>query len=404
MAIIDFPEPVPPEDDGYPPPPPFDDNPVAFAPEDVPPLSDAELAALEQQQEQNRAILAREAADVEPSNTGYSSTGPIGGTPYDDDGNLNPGWTLDENNNPVYVGGGFVEPATAASAAQSREQAFVKLAQQQATQQARINQPSSADWRVRLQLAPNATYLYKASTDVKQLGILAPLAATDGVIFPYTPQIETSYQAKYQTADLVHSNYRGYFYTNSYVDNINIRGTFTAQDTFEASYLLAVIHFFRTVTKMFYGQDPQAGTPPPVVFLSGLGQYQFNKHPCVVSNFTYSLPKDVDYIRANGFNNIGLNLENRRDKSSGPAMGGVLGFLTSKLGINNLSPGGVPKVPSPGIVNQNTNTTSPVNSTYVPTKMEISISLLPIQTRNQVSQQFSVKNFANGNLLRDGFW
>ena len=147
------------------------------------------------------------------------------------------------------------------------------------------------------------------------------------------------------------------------------------------SYLLAVIHFFRTVTKMFYGQDPQAGTPPPVVFLSGLGQYQFNKHPCVVSQFTYSLPKDVDYIRANGFNQIGLNLENRRDKSSGPAPGGVLGFIASKLGINGLRPGGVPTTPAPAIVNQNVNNTSPINSTYVPTKMEISVSLLPIQTR-----------------------
>ena len=282
-----------------------------------------------------------------------------------------------------------------------QEQINILKAQEQATLQARQNQPSSADWRVRLQLATGADYLYKA----KSAGILQPLAATDGVVFPYTPSIETTYQAKYNQNDLTHSNYRGYFYQSSYIDHVNVRGVFTAQDTREASYLLAVIHFFRSVTKMFYGKDAQAGSPPPLVYLSGLGQYQFNKHPCVVSNFTYSLPSDVDYIRANGFNNIGIDLLNRSDQSSGPAFNGVLGgFLSSKLGINGLSLGGIRKVPSPSPVNQNVNTTNSTNSTYVPTKMEISITLLPIQTRNQVSKQFSLENFANGNLLKGGFW
>jgi hypothetical protein len=36
--------------------------------------------------------------------------------------------------------------------------------------------------------------------------------------------------------------------------------------------------------------------------------------------------------------------------------------------------------------------------------MEISISLLPIQSRAQVSQNFSVKGFADGNLLKGGYW
>jgi hypothetical protein len=27
---------------------------------------------------------------------------------------------------------------------------------------------------------------------------------------------------------------------------------------------------------MFYGQDAEAGTPPPLVYLSGFGKYQFN--------------------------------------------------------------------------------------------------------------------------------
>jgi len=281
-------------------------------------------------------------------------------------------------------------------------------AQNQSTLLTRENLPSAADWRVRLSLAPNATYLYKA----KAAGILAPLAATNGVLFPYTPAIDTSYQAKYDPYDLTHSNYRGYFYKSSAVENITVKGTFTAQDTKEAEYLLAVIHFFRSVTKMFYGQDPQAGAPPPLVYLSGFGEFQFNKHPCVVSSFTYNLPSDVDYIRATGFNNIGLNLENRRDRSSGPAMGGSLGTVVAIIdrlknaGLNKGSIGYISdaeQIAQMNNVKAATNQNS-ANSTYVPTKMEISITLLPMQTRSQVSKQFSLEGFAQGRLLSGGFW
>lgn len=281
-------------------------------------------------------------------------------------------------------------------------------AQNQSTLQARVNQPAAADWRVRLRLAPNANYLYKAGQKQGGPGILAPLAVTDGVIFPYTPSIETSYQAKYDTYDLTHSNYRGYFYKSSAVENISIKGTFTAQDTREAAYLLAVIHFFKSVTKMFYGQDQQAGTPPPLVYLSGFGKYQFNESPCVVSSFNYSLPNDVDYIRADGFNNIGLNLENRRNQSSGPAIGGTLGTVVAIIDrLNNagLFNGSLSNRPSPGQVNQNVTNQTSINSTYVPTKIELSVTLLPMQTRNQVSKQFSLESFANGSLLAGGgFW
>jgi len=325
------------------------------------------------------------------------------GTPFDDDGNLNPGWSLTEDGDPVFVGGDFVEPATEASSDASMQQAQTTKARGQSTLSARKNQPSSADWRVRLQLAPGANYLYKAGNNGTGAGILKPLHDTDGVVFPYTPSIETSYQAKYEAYDLVHSNYRGYFYKNSSVDAIQVRATFTAQDTKEAAYLLAVIHFFRSVTKMFYGQEGQAGTPPPLVYLSGLGQYQFNQHPCLVSSFNYNLPNDVDYIRANGFNNFGINLENRRNNSSGPSPGGALSVL-NRLATNFLPNGSMPAQPPPQPVVNNVNNQSAINSTYVPTRMEISITLLPTQTRSQVSTEFSLKGFASGDLLKRGFW
>jgi hypothetical protein len=277
------------------------------------------------------------------------------------------------------------------------EAASKENAKNQATLQARYKQPASSDWRVRLQLAPNADYLYK---DRSKSTILAPLYDTDGVIFPYTPSIETTYNANYEMYDLTHSNFRGYFYKNSRVNDINIRATFTAQDTQEADYLLAVIHFFRSVTKMFYGStDPYRGAPPPLTYLSGLGQYQFNQHPCVVSQFNYSLPNDVDYIRAGTPNNYGTNLLTQRARTGAIAPEAGTATLKRLLGF---PVGATPTSPSPSMINQNVNNLS--QATYVPTKIEISLTLLPINTRSQVSTQFNLQDFASGKLIKGGFW
>ena len=281
--------------------------------------------------------------------------------------------------------------------------AAISNAQQQATIQQRFNQTTEADWRVRIRLAPNANYLYKAQSP----GILAPLVASDGVIFPYVPTIATSYQASYARKDLTHSNYRGYFYQSSAVNDIAINGTFTAQDTTEAQYMLAVIHFFRSATKMFYGKDEFRGAPPPLLELSGFGAYQFNNHPCLISNFSYNLPNGVDYIRVNP-SAQGQNLVvNRNQVSSSPisTIETTLNRISSLIDIvtgKSVAPGAKSGSTDLGFVGQTVSGTT--QTTYVPTKIEIQINLLPVQTRSQVSQQFSLKKFASGDLLRGGFW
>ena len=290
----------------------------------------------------------------------------------------------------------------------ARDEAAAKFnTTQQATLQSTYKQPGNGDWRFRISLAEGADYLYKFGGGSGGggagvgAGILAPLATTNGVVFPYTPTVTTSYQAKYNTYDLVHSNYRGVFYQNSSVSEISVKGVFTAQDTKEAEYVLAVIHFFRSVTKMFYGQDKQRGAPPPLVYLTGLGDYQFNAHPAVVTNFEYSLPNDVDYIRSNNPNNFGTDLLNRRAGALSPPSN-PLSAIATRLGLSGLFPGATPVKPSYGpVTNSVTNT---AKATYVPTKIEIGVSLLPVQTRDQVSKEFSLEKFANGNLLRGGFW
>jgi len=262
--------------------------------------------------------------------------------------------------------------------------------------------PNNADWRVKLRLAPGSTYLYNAQGGS---GILQPLAAQGGVIFPYTPTIATTYKATYSSYDLTHSNYKGYYYQGSAVEPVTLSCPFTAQSTAEAEYLLAVIHFFRSVTKMFYGQDPERGTPPPLVYLTGLGEFQFNEHPCVVQSFTYDLPADVDYIRARSQNVTNSNMLNKRQSTNATGPGttwgnGIVGQALTTIGrltAAKLPKGAMNTPPAPASFGQN-------SPTYVPTKMTIAISLLPVQSRKQQSQQFSLRQYANGDLLKGGFW
>ena len=279
------------------------------------------------------------------------------------------------------------------------EAAQVEQLKREAAVQAEFQSPASGDWRVRLRLAPNASYLYKAP-DVKT-SILAPLAASNGVVFPYMPTIQTAYNANYDSTDLTHSNYRGQFYKSSYVSDIQITGIFTAQDTAEANYLLAVIHFFRSVTKMFYGaRDPLRGAPPPLVYLIGLGQYQFNDQPCVVKTFNYSMPNDCDYIRTKP-NNYNVNLGDRQTKTQ--TGGNPISAVIDRLRNAGLKKGALPNVPAQSLLDlQSVNNID--NSTYVPTKCEISITLMPIQTRNQQSRLFNMQDYASGKLLKGGFW
>ena len=285
-------------------------------------------------------------------------------------------------------------------------QALKEKAQQQQTvsemREASGVKNADGDWRVKLRLAPQATYLYQA----QEPGILAPLTETDGIIFPYTPSIDIQYRANYQEYSPTHSNYQHYFYQGSNVAAIQLSATFTAQDTMEAEYLLAVIHFLKSCSKMFYGNDAQRGSPPPLLYLSGLGEYQFNESPCVISEFNYNLPNDVNYIRARSkqIKRDG-QLQYKKPLATSVTNGNFSSLARLKTAITNayngqsqpLEAAAEPYKPAPGNLGSK-------GATYVPTKMDITIVLNPIVSRKQVSQQFSLKEYANGNLIKKGMW
>lgn len=195
--------------------------------------------------------------------------------------------------------------------------------------------------------------------------ILFPLYQTGGVLFPYTPAISTGSVTEYDNTPFIHSNYNYNAYVRSYPKPISITAEFTAQTNDEALYLLAVIHFFRSVTKSYFGVSPynKAGTPPPTLVFNYLGEYQFNNVPVVVKYFDYSYDANIDYVAVNTTNNL---------------------RYSANMGVS------LPAANSGGW-------------TWVPTHMSVSLELetqyVPIQLRNE----FNLDDFRSGKLVNNGY-
>jgi hypothetical protein len=90
------------------------------------------------------------------------------------------------------------------------------------------------------------------------------------------------------------------FYESSETSSIQINGEFPVQEEREARILLGALYLLRAATKMFWGNDAYAGAPPPLVFLNGYGKGYLSNVPCVITNFTHTMPEDKDYIPCYG--------------------------------------------------------------------------------------------------------
>tara|TARA_A100001035_G_scaffold8759_1_gene6257 strand:- start:1284 stop:2126 length:843 start_codon:yes stop_codon:yes gene_type:complete len=196
------------------------------------------------------------------------------------------------------------------------------------------NSEKPADWRVRLSVPPS----FASSS------ILAPLIRTNGLIWPYTPQIYVTHSAAYTPIKPIHSNYPFFAYQNSQVDSFSITGDFFVENALEGQYWVAAVHFLRSVSKMAYGNTPDQGNPPPVIRLNGYGDYVFKNVPVVVTQFAVEMNQDVDYIFVEG-----------------------------------LGTGG----------------------TYAPTRSNIQVTVQPIYSRRAV-ESFSLRRFVNGGYIGNG--
>jgi hypothetical protein len=155
----------------------------------------------------------------------------------------------------------------------------------------KLDPGSKDDWRVRIN-APWQLFNSK---------MFQVLSETGGVVFPYLPNITVSTKADYQKVDLVHSNYPYYSYKSSTVDDIQISGEFTSETETDAAYWIAATTFFKTATKMFFGQGANAGNPPIICHLYGYGASVFDKIPVIITQFSVDLNDDTNYVRCNRY-------------------------------------------------------------------------------------------------------
>lgn len=260
---------------------------------------------------------------------------------------------------------------------------------------------AESDWRVRLSLAEQASIFYKDPTQFSN-SIMEPLLATNGMIFPYTPSISVSHIANYQSQALTHSNYAQQFYSNSEVSDITITGDFTVQNADEGRYLVAAIYFLRSCTKMFFGKDELAGNPPPIIFLDGYGSHYFPHVPCVVSNFTHTMDGNVDYIEIPVKTTKLEEVELQPDTNN---FGSVQNAQYVPQLLN--SSGNGTTTGNEKATNTTTGFNTLTTTTRVPTSSQISVTLKPVYSRDNIHRNFNLGDFSKGRLLgnkaRGGF-
>jgi hypothetical protein len=219
---------------------------------------------------------------------------------------------------------------------------------------------------------------------------MTPLIETNGVIWPYTPQVSISHVANYNPVQLTHSNYSAQFYNNSDVADIQISGDFTVQNVEEGQYLMAVIYFLRASTKMFFGSGNNVGNPPPILFLDGYGSHYFPHVPVVITNFTHTMPNEVDYV------NVPVYVTTTETLTTD--YGSVQGAIPGKDYPAMLSSGAPTGQTTQSQTTMSTTTTS---TTRLPTNSTVSVTLRPIYSRKNLHDRFNLNDFAQGKLIAD---
>jgi hypothetical protein len=252
---------------------------------------------------------------------------------------------------------------------------------------------NSDDWRVRLSLASWVSF--------KSSPVLAPLKEAGGLIFPYTPQITIKSSATYTSTSPVHTNYAFRSYKNSDPGAIQIIAPMNVEDSTQALYWIAALHYLRSLTKMFTGNDPKAGNPPPVIYLNGYGNYVFKNVPVVVTNIDIQLNAECDYIGCNVVGSLAGEISGIADSlgSLSDTLGGSISGLSGLA--NNISEG-------LGIVGQTASVlgslgiggTTNGGVTHVPTKSTFTVTLQPVYSRDS-ARKFSLDRFVSGGYLNN---
>ncbi len=207
-----------------------------------------------------------------------------------------------------YVVGGVVdevrdlftrdEPEESESATTNLQETKTEEAAEAAAAEPVNKLSKSFDWRARLRPKNGGKNIfYGAKSESSILGLIKQ---SNGLIWQYTPNITYSGTVNYHQAQMQGMNYPINTYNLSNIEGINVDSEFTANDIYEAQYMLAMITFLKICTKSYFGDAAAAsgryGTPPPVMLFEYLGDQMFNKVPVVVSNYSFTFAEDVDYV------------------------------------------------------------------------------------------------------------
>lgn len=257
------------------------------------------------------------------------------------------------------------------------------------------------DWRVRLSMAKWTAF--------KSSPVLAPLKEAGGLIFPYTPSINIHGGATYQPVSTIHSNYPLQAYQSSNPGTIKIEAPMFVEDPTQGLYWIAMVHYLRSLTKMFSGSDPKAGNPPPIVFLNGYGNYVFKNVPVVVTSMDVRLDAKCDYIGVDVVGSAAGGVQSAAESISG--LSDSLGGLGSQLGFGQFVgqatsivsgiAGGVGSVAG-ALGSFGIGGTIDGGVTHVPTKSTFSVTLQPMYSRDSV-RKFSLDRFVTGGYLNNSF-
>jgi hypothetical protein len=242
------------------------------------------------------------------------------------------------------------------------------------------NDSDAGGRRVRLRPKANAIEQIYGS------GLLNPLRATNGMVWPYTPTITYQQDVNYTTVDLVHTNQELYAYNRTNALKLTVSGQFSVQNQTEGIYALACIHFLRTVTKMWFGASKNPGTPPPVLLFDAYGQYMFNQLPVIVTTFTVGMPNDVDYVPVD-LSNTGV------DSTSSST--------TNTPSLNTY--GMLADIPTMAAKLRSKNLDSGAGYVWLPAVFNIDVGITVQNTPSRLLK-FDLDQFRSGALLQQGKW
>jgi hypothetical protein len=257
----------------------------------------------------------------------------------------------------------------------------------------------TTDWRVQVSVPPIPAFTSSPA--------LAPLKNAGGAIFPYTPSLRISNSANYESLKPLHQNFGFQSFVNSQADAIQITAPFYVEDAVQGAYWIAMVHFFRSMTKMFTGEDDLGGNPPPIAYFNAYGDYVFKNVPVVVTSFSVELNNDSDYISVDPSASASLtNAYGSAPASAFNTVSSLVGAVNPKAGAALAAANGIAKAVS-GIAGSFRQQLAGAGSgaqggkTYVPTKSSMTVTLQPIYSRDS-ARSFSLDKFVKGDYVKSG--